>query len=138
MGHRSHAGVHAAWLREGLRRRELRREQSLSFVADEAARGGAAATSVEPQVITPGTEFMRKLATFLRAYCARRAKQHPRWKDLSFAVSDATVPGEGEHKIVNYVRALRQQEARENAPPQHAHGSGAAPRLRWKLSVRSV
>ena len=60
-------------------------------------------------VITPGTEFMRKLATFLRAYCARRCAKHARWAKLSFCISDATVPGEGEHKIVSYVRGLRQQ-----------------------------
>ena len=58
---------------------------------------------------------MRKLADFLRAYCARRARSHPRWKHISFLLSDATVPGEGEHKIISYVRALRQQEGYDPA-----------------------
>ena len=75
----------------------------------------ADADAFDSNCITPGTEFMRKLADFLRAYCARRARSHPRWKHISFLLSDATVPGEGEHKIISYVRALRQQEGYDPA-----------------------
>ena len=72
--------------------------------------------SWDHNVITPGTAFMEKLARGLRAYiCARRgggargAPAHPRWAGLSVVLSDATVPGEGEHKIMDYVRALRRR-----------------------------
>eukprot|EP00629_Pelagomonadales_sp_RCC1024_P017084 CAMPEP_0119296272 /NCGR_PEP_ID=MMETSP1329-20130426/50488_1 /TAXON_ID=114041 /ORGANISM="Genus nov. species nov., Strain RCC1024" /LENGTH=614 /DNA_ID=CAMNT_0007297205 /DNA_START=174 /DNA_END=2015 /DNA_ORIENTATION=- len=105
------------------RRYVAAQERSEAAAAEEELRRELRASGTEPpppkeakwdhNVITPGTEFMRKLAHFMRGYCAKRAKAHPRWKTLSFAISDATVPGEGEHKIISYVRALRQQEGYE-------------------------
>ena len=88
----------------------VEQEMREEMVREGRAPPEAAAQKWDHNVITPGTEFMRKLATYLRGYCARRAAKHPRWSKISFALSDATVPGEGEHKIVNYVRALRQQQ----------------------------
>ena len=107
------------------RRYVAAQERAEAAAAEDALRDELAATGQpapekkaakwDHNVITPGTEFMRKLADFLRAYCARRARSHPRWKHISFLLSDATVPGEGEHKIISYVRALRQQEGYDPA-----------------------
>jgi len=87
----------------------VEQEMREEMVREGRAPPAAAEAKWDHNVITPGTEFMRKLATYLRGYCARRAAKHPRWATISFALSDATVPGEGEHKIISYVRALRQQ-----------------------------
>ncbi|EEY15371.1 5'-3' exoribonuclease [Verticillium alfalfae VaMs.102] len=57
--------------------------------------------------ITPGTPFMDTLATSLRYWCAYKLNTDPAWARLKIIISDATVPGEGEHKIMNYVRSQR-------------------------------
>lgn len=57
--------------------------------------------------ITPGTPFMDILATSLRYWCAYKLNTDPAWAKMKVIISDATVPGEGEHKIMNFVRSQR-------------------------------
>lgn len=57
--------------------------------------------------ITPGTPFMDILAASLRYWCAYKVNTDPAWERLKIIISDATVPGEGEHKIMDFVRSQR-------------------------------
>eukprot|EP01132_Coremiostelium_polycephalum_P007998 gene7998-9841_t len=59
--------------------------------------------------ITPGTEFMDTVALSLRSYVANRISTDPAWKNVKIIISDASVPGEGEHKIMDYIRYQRAQ-----------------------------
>ena len=60
-------------------------------------------------VITPGTAFMEKLACFLHRFAQERVRTNPLWKNLQVVLSDATVPGEGEHKLIEFIRRQRAQ-----------------------------
>jgi 5'-3' exoribonuclease 2 len=57
--------------------------------------------------ITPGTPFMDLLAASLRYWISYKLSTDPAWEKLKVIISDATVPGEGEHKIMNFVRSQR-------------------------------
>lgn len=63
----------------------------------------------DSNVITPGTPFMHRLAIALRKYVEERMASSPAWKNLVVVFSDASVPGEGEHKIAEYIRRERAQ-----------------------------
>ena len=57
--------------------------------------------------ITPGTEFLDQCSIALRTYIKSRLNNDPLWKDLNVIFSDASVPGEGEHKILDFIRSQR-------------------------------
>ena len=57
--------------------------------------------------ITPGTEFLDQCSIAVRTYIKSRLNNDPLWKDLNVIFSDASVPGEGEHKILDFIRTQR-------------------------------
>lgn len=64
--------------------------------------------------ITPGTEFMTRLSQHMEFLIAKTITESPEWQDLMREDSDgaglqiifsgAEVPGEGEHKIMEFIR----------------------------------
>ena len=63
----------------------------------------------DSNVITPGTPFMLRLAEFIRFYIRKRISTDKAWQQIRVIFSDASIPGEGEHKIMSHIRLQRSQ-----------------------------
>ena len=54
--------------------------------------------------ISPGTAFMERVNKMIEYYISVRLSTDPAWKKLTVLYSSYHCPGEGEHKIMNYLR----------------------------------
>lgn len=84
---------------------EIREKLRQQGIAPQEQKSGS---SFDSNVITPGTNFMKNLSVALQKWIKHKLSQHDEsglWhKDLRVIISDASVPGEGEHKIMDYLR----------------------------------
>lgn len=79
-----------------IRQQRLRRFKSVWLGAKERELGARTGESWDTNSITPGTEFMEALSRSLAALCKSRG--------AGWSVSDASEEGEGEQKIMKWVR----------------------------------
>mmetsp|Transcript_28175 Transcript_28175/g.84760 ORF Transcript_28175/g.84760 Transcript_28175/m.84760 type:complete len:1539 (+) Transcript_28175:214-4830(+) len=87
---------------------------------DEATVHGEAVDDLNPfdrNCITPGTAFMARIGEKLRGYIRQKMARDPAWSRLAVVFSGADVPGEGEHKIMQYIRSHR--DVTSNEPTRH-------------------
>uniref|UniRef100_A0A1L8DX97 5'-3' exoribonuclease 1 n=2 Tax=Nyssomyia neivai TaxID=330878 RepID=A0A1L8DX97_9DIPT len=59
--------------------------------------------------ITPGTPFMARLQKALKFFVKQRISQNDAWQKCRVILSGHETPGEGEHKIMEYIRYLKSQ-----------------------------
>ena len=89
----------------------LLRQQQRGRDEDEATVEEVVKKTWDHNVITPGTPFMFILAQSVRYWVQWKLNTDPAWAQLKVVISDASVPGEGEHKIMQFVRSQRSDPA---------------------------
>ena len=72
--------------------------------AKEAEENGVDKDEFNPNCITAGTKFMDFLSKYIDWFCRMKISHDPEWKDLEVIISNEKVIGEGEHKIINFIR----------------------------------
>lgn len=66
--------------------------------------------SFDSNIITPGTKFMSDISQGLKQFIAKMQLEDDNWKGLTIYFNDANVAGEGEHKILEYIKLQRGQK----------------------------
>ncbi|KAL0229921.1 hypothetical protein PCE1_003485 [Barthelona sp. PCE] len=72
----------------------------------------------DTNAITPGTEFMMRLDAILQHYLVEKVNTDPNWQRIKVVYSSCQVPGEGEHKVMEY---LRNETAQPGYDPSTRH-----------------
>jgi 5'-3' exonuclease/20S proteasome alpha/beta subunit len=68
--------------------------------------------------ITPGTTFFANCQTHLEHFIQYKLSTDPKWQALTIIFSGSHVPGEGEHKIMDF---MRRERARPDYDPNTRH-----------------
>lgn len=73
----------------------------------------------DSNAITPGTEFMAKLTKNLKYFINDKVSHDSNWSGIKIILSGHEVPGEGEHKIMNFIRNIKSSNSEDNTNIRH-------------------
>jgi len=77
---------------------------------DEKKKSGEKKKSLfDTNQISPGTVFMHELGVKLAWFVRYKLNTDPMYQRCNVVLSDTSVPGEGEHKMMDYIRNLKTQ-----------------------------
>ncbi|GBE61720.1 XRN 5-3 exonuclease [Babesia ovata] len=79
----------------------------------------------DSNVITPGTPFMHELSRRVVSFIEERRRLFESWSRIHVIYSDPNVPGEGEHKIMNFIRNQRHSPQHDPNTRHVLHGMDA-------------
>ncbi|KAL8726035.1 MAG: hypothetical protein Q9166_006980 [cf. Caloplaca sp. 2 TL-2023] len=94
------------------RARRFRTALDSEVAKEKAIREGAqmpTEDAFDSNCITPGTEFMAKLTRQLKYFINKKISEDADWQGVDILLSGHEVPGEGEHKIMEYIRLAKAQ-----------------------------
>ncbi|WFC96839.1 exonuclease II Exo2 [Malassezia brasiliensis] len=94
------------------RSRRFRTAQEAKENLEKARRRGEAIPDSAPfdsNCITPGTIFMQKLSLQLEYFIAKKVSEDANWRNVQVILSGHDTVGEGEHKIMEFIRTIKAQ-----------------------------
>lgn len=94
------------------RARRFRTALDAEVARDKAIASGIEMPKEDPfdsNCITPGTEFMARLTQQLKYFISKKVSEDIDWQGVEVVLSGHEVPGEGEHKIMEYIRKAKSQ-----------------------------
>ena len=89
------------------KKNDLLREYKIADACTTEVEEYATKKSFDSNLITPGTVFLCEVSERIRGFIKRRMQSHRLWRNLTVICSDANCPGEGEHKIMEFIRQER-------------------------------
>jgi hypothetical protein len=104
--------------------------------------------------VTPGTDFMVMAANWLHSFAQAKLKSGVWGEEIVIVVSDTSVPGEGEHKIIDWIRQQKPMADRSHCiygadadliflglalhdPSVHILREGTMPKVKTSTTSRS-
>ncbi|CAG7851990.1 5'-3' exoribonuclease 1; AltName: Full=Exonuclease 2; AltName: Full=Exonuclease II; Short=Exo II; AltName: Full=p140 [Serendipita indica DSM 11827] len=95
------------------RSRRFRTAKETKDLVEKALRKGEKLPdekAFDSNCITPGTPFMARLSLQLQYFVNKKITEDSNWRDVQVILSGHEVPGEGEHKIMEYIRLSKAQK----------------------------
>ena len=75
-----------------------------------SARSKTCEDDFDSTCITPGTKFMDMLTKYIDEFIKIKIKNDENWKKIEVMFSNEKVPGEGEHKLINFIREYKVED----------------------------
>ncbi|KAH8112662.1 exonuclease II [Phellopilus nigrolimitatus] len=94
------------------RSRRFRTAKEAKEIKEKAEKNGEKLPdekAFDSNCITPGTSFMARLSEQLRYFVNKKITEDANWRNIEVVLSGHDVPGEGEHKIMEYIRLSKAQ-----------------------------
>ncbi|KAK3589531.1 hypothetical protein CHS0354_041655 [Potamilus streckersoni] len=91
----------------GRRFRSAREAEELEKKAREKGEVLPTEKRFDSNCITPGTKFMADLQEQLKYFVVKKVSTDPLWQGVRVYLSGHQTPGEGEHKIMDFIRSER-------------------------------
>lgn len=92
------------------RSRRFRSAKDMAEATKDMEKDESGSTGVfDSNCITPGTEFMAKVSEIIKYFIQKKIKEDPIWRNLRVIFSGHEIPGEGEHKIMEHIRMMKNQ-----------------------------
>jgi 5'-3' exonuclease len=63
-------------------------------------------TKFDSNCLTPGTKFMDYLTCYIDWFIRKSISTNELWMNIEVVFSSEKIPGEGEHKLINYMRSI--------------------------------
>ena len=82
------------------------RQRRFRKVITQDGSGSAIPSGFDSNCITPGTSFMLTLSKCIDYFIKYKISTHAAWRSCEIIYSSHRDPGEGEHKILSYIRSL--------------------------------
>jgi 5'-3' exoribonuclease 1 len=95
------------------RSRRFRTALDAERARNKAIKDGMEMPTEDPfdsNAITPGTPFMARLTKQLKYFVSKKVSEDVDWQGVEVVLSGHEVPGEGEHKIMEYIRHAKAQK----------------------------
>ncbi|KAK7093653.1 hypothetical protein V1264_007358 [Littorina saxatilis] len=93
----------------GRRFRSAREAEELIKKAQEKGETLPTEKRFDSNCITPGTPFMVRLQDHLKYFVVNKVTHDPLWQGPQIILSGHETPGEGEHKVMDFIRYSRSQ-----------------------------
>lgn len=71
------------------------------------AKGENVENVFDSNCISPGTPLMEEISKHLSWFIRKKVKEDPVWRCVTVYYSGHNVPGEGEHKLISFIRDMR-------------------------------
>jgi hypothetical protein len=88
----------------------MSKSASFNSINQSGMTGYGGSMYFDSNCITPGTQFMHDLSKAMHLFIDYSMQNNPLWSRLKVHFSGSQVPGEGEHKIISFIRDLRASE----------------------------
>ena len=87
--------------------RRFRKELDIIKSLEEEEKNEIENKPFDSNAISAGTKFMFNLTTYMKEYISNEKKVNEEWSNIEIILTGSDVPGEGEHKILEYFRNLK-------------------------------